>query len=299
MVTVMRSTIFALTTLSALLACVFGCSVTSQPEPEPSAPFIASASASARSRQLHYLPGYVHDHQRSKFAKGSLLVSRSELGADRYVGEHGVFAFRPQSGLSVGIPNGDSPIAALPRMAGSAEDHNQAVRSYFVAGGLPDDQISRVDALARMSQSYGDGTSSTPQLICWNSMVHRQAGGVQVRDSYAWARFNVVGQVVAEGVHWPELPAGVIADAAALSAIAKAPGSLATLRAKLPADLQTTPGEVMIHHTPGEWAGAFVAAATFDMTRNGRVLHFDKNGVEVQFPNEKRGAYGTPPPSSK
>jgi hypothetical protein len=184
-------------------------------------------------------------------------------------------------------------------MAGSAEDHNQAVRSYFVAGGLPDAQISRVDALARMSQSYDNGTSTTPELICWNSMVHRQAGGFNVRDSYAWARINVNGQVVAEGVHWPDLPVGVIHDAAELSAIANAPGSLAALRAKLPADLQTVPGEVMIHHTPGEWAGAFVAAATFDVTRNSRVLHFDKNGVEVQFPNEKRGANGSPPPISK
>jgi hypothetical protein len=297
----MRSdNLLMLLALASLPMAAGGCTTASQPELERSGSTAGSTVVpSDAPTRLPRLSGYVHDHDRSKFAKGALRASRSELGSDRFVGEHGVFAFRPMTGLSVGIPNGNSPIAARPRLAGGPDDHNNAVRLYFTRGGLPDEQVAKVDALARMTQSYDNGTANKPELVCWNSLLRRHSGGIAIKESYAWARFNVDGQVVAESVHWPELPGSVIADAAELSAVAKAPVHLAALQAKLPADLQTVPGEVVIHHTPGEWAGPFVAMATFDVARNNRLLHFDKNGVEVKLPNEMPDAYGVPPPTSK
>jgi hypothetical protein len=196
--------------------------------------------------------------------------------------------------MTLAVPNANASSLAVPRYPGTADDHNAAVKAYFVGAGLPEAQILAVTPQAGMVAAGSMTTrTGTPTLAYYFSTVHRQAAGVEVVDSFAWARLNANGDVVHESVYWPELPASVLSDATVLANMIGDSTSRAAFTASLPKDLLTTNGSVVVRHTSGEWAGSFAAAACYDVVDDGgRIRHFDRNAVEFQLPHELPGAWG-------
>ncbi len=281
----------------AVVGCVqlLACSA-SVPEGTPSVTTTTSTGSSLTSAQVGStsLPGYVHTVNKSKFVLGTTTGTKSEFGMDKVVGSEGVFVTMSVSQMVFGIPNATSAALALPMFSGSAADHNAAVRAYFVGAGLPESQISSVSVQDGMLGGGPTAAGSIRSTLAYYfSTVNRQANGVAVPDSFAWARLNVNGDVVHESVYWPELPASVVAEAANFAAILNNASGRGTLIASLPSDVTTTTGVLVIHHTPGEWTGSFGAWVSYDIQQSGgRTRHFDHNGVEMFFPHEQPGAWG-------
>ena len=193
------------------------------------------------------------------------------------------------------ISNAGSPGQLLFPYTQPAAVHTQLVRDYFVNAGLPADQIQSVHANTAFKTSAPvDQLTLEPanrQFVSYSSVIARVVSGYFVANSVAWARFNNAGEVVAEHVFWPELPASVVDDARALSATLHDPAAKKAFVAKLPPNLPQ--GSVGIVHSSFAAAGigkAFVAAAVYDVvirsSGSASTRHFKKDGTEFRLPEE-------------
>ena len=184
------------------------------------------------------------------------------------------------------MPNATSAAAAKPACSSNGDIHNAAVRDYFVSCGLPADQILIVSAHATVHAllQNGDNPVGKPTTFDWySSVISRQVNGIPVPDSFAWARMNASGEVVAESVFWPDIPVDIMNRARGLAA---APPAVAAADPK-------GRGRAVIRHTGPTFADTFAADAAFGVPaagEMGHVKHFDGRGAEVSL------AYETPAP---
>jgi hypothetical protein len=105
---------------------------------------------------------------------------------------------------------------------------------------------------------------------------------------------NIDGTVVEEQVYWPMIPQASIDAALAFSSHLADVAWLASYETSLPP--HGTGKGLVIRHSPGEWDGAFVAGAYYDVIQKGDLsmatLHADEAGAIVTLPFEKPGAWG-------
>jgi hypothetical protein len=271
-----------------------GC--TTVPEPE-GAKVIQQGLGSTDS-----VSGYSHSFTNSKFHIGSNPISVAESGLLKTVGTDGVFGIVPETGWVLAIPNATSPSRLVAPLTSSPDVNNARVLDYFTSNGLPASQVGGVNAHASMYAS-GARDSSTPTLPAkpefggYTSVVTRAVSGVPVPDSFAWARFNADGEVVAEQVYWPALPSTVVNAASALAARLSDPVVRDNYLRQLPSGASN--GQVVIRHSACSYRGGFEAMASYDFTTEGespRVRHFDASGAEVTLKSE---ASAPPPPTTK
>lgn len=160
------------------------------------------------------------------------------------------------------------------------------------------DQVADIRNTVNMSGNGPAGSPEVPSAVSYNSIVTRAIGGIRVVESHAWARFDSDGDVVAEDVYWPELPAAVVSDANALSLILGDPAQRAAFLAKLPDFTGSDVGSVAIRHTSEFERSPLVVRASydayFDTGHGGYVRHFAADGGEFRLPQELRQAVETP-----
>ncbi|MCK6535442.1 MAG: hypothetical protein L6Q84_20910 [Polyangiaceae bacterium] len=240
---------------------------------------------------LSEAPGYQHTFAASRFKPGGSVHEKQELGFVKTAGEQGVFATFAHNGAVLATPNSDAPSLAAPPPAGGPEGHNTRVVGYFVAAGLPKNQIDAVGASSEHFLSGGPEGGRAERFVAWYTVLRRQISGTPVPDSVAWARFSADDDVVAETVYWPPIPAAVLQEAESLKAAASAPAWVQTVADKLPKGA-TGPGKVVIRHTSFAHRGTFWARAAYDVNyKSGgfaTTRHFDSAGNEFKTPEEQQ-----------
>lgn len=237
------------------------------------------------------VPGFQHSFASSEFAIGAVQSTINENGWAKVIGSNGVFATNLNTGAVRAVPNGDSPASQLPALTGDPDVHSAHVLAYFEAAGLPSDQVAAVHVTTMMG---GGGLGPPPvgfrgNFIAYNSVIGRAINGITVADSFAWARFNNQGQVMAEAAYWPPIPASVVNDALTLQAQFGAPTAMTTFVAALPVKAIDA-GRVVIHHTYSASRGIFAAVACVDideytsaLNHRGRTRHFDGSANELDL----------------
>jgi hypothetical protein len=281
----MKTTIFACAAAAALLA---GCSSTGAPEATragaPAAAGVSTVAASPGS-----IAGYLHRPEVSRFALGATRSSVREGHYLRRLGENGVLA-TTDTGATIGVLNADKIDLVLRDtgpLTNDPAEHEKKVRDYFVAGGLPAEQIGHVHTMTLMQNegsSFEDPGTKRAQFLAYTTILHRAVGGVTVEGSHASASFNANGDVTGEEVYWPELPASVLRDAQALRDQLSREGTGA-LKARL-GDARYDDGEVMIHHSP-HMAESFETFASVVFRGAGLPdRHLAADGRELRFTEE-------------
>jgi hypothetical protein len=263
-------------------------------------------------------PGYQHGPDRSHFAVGASPREIQEFGFAKMVGAEGVFATNLRNGLVIAVPNSNAAVATPPEgYAPDPDRHNDNVLQYFLAAGLPKDQVHGVHALTRL---YASGRSdeamvTPPKVEGYTSVIEREVEGIPVADSFASAQMDPQGRVIAEWVYWPAIPARVITAAKEMQALQAEPDRQKTFLARLPENLAV--GQVTIRHSSATVLGPFEAFASYDvlerrtsveerlpglLSSSPRVItvvrHFSADGSEFRLPQETRRAPETPSPSS-
>ena len=296
----LRITILLFTAV-ALAAC--GSTQTSRTPPV--GPIAASAGGVA---------GYQHGFSGSRLDLGGSVRRVEEHGYMREVGREATLAVNLKNGSAFGVPNADSRSQRSGPYRASPEAHEAFVRDYFVGLGLPAEQILRVRTLTQLEvQGRVDESRPVPPVIsAYYSVLDRGVQGISVPDSFAWARVNAEGKVVAEGVYWPMLPPAVVAGALKLRDAVADPQRQAALEAKIP--LAIRDHGVAIRHSSAYVEMPFEAFPSYDVAvlsqalpERGRltaaaqreaapsrangameIRHFDENGVELRLPQERR-----------
>jgi len=295
----------------ALRVVLSGCASLHAPAPPVSGPIEPPSGGIA---------GYQHGTDRSRFMVGDNPHDVAELGYIKRVGSEGTLSVLASNGSVTGIPNAQGRALQLPPYGTTQQDHDRFVRDYFERSGIPATQIKaiRTATLLEASGSSDDVSTGRPKVTAYYSVIERAVEGVPVPDSFAWARINRDGQVVAEAVYWPALPAGVLAQARRMSQGDALPRAEQAMKAR--------PGEVLvdhqvtIRHTSAAHEKSFAAHASIDVrvrlaepTRTdsdyrrvtgsggvgaGLIRHFDAEGTEFQLPEEVPSV-GRPPRSKQ
>jgi len=256
--------------------------------------------------------GYQHGLEHSRFIVGTNGRAVSEFGFIKVVGTEGTFAVDAANGAVIAIPNARS--AEQQRAVWytlGADRHNQQVLAYFVAAGIPQDQIGGVHATTSLYASGGadDSSAAQPKIAAWQSILQRVTNGVPVIDSVVWARMNEQGKVISEWVYWPPISGKTIGEARRLRAMLSQESERAAFLSRLPRDLP--PGEVVIRHSSATVSEPFEVFASYDVVErktardlksssdaNGMTLgvsvvrHFDVEGNERKLPQERRSPSG-------
>jgi len=241
--------------------------------------------------------GYQHHVAKSKFSVGADPLELDEFGMHKVVGASGVFATR-KTGLVTALANAEAPARKRGPIA-SAEAHDRAVRAYFVQAGVPADQIESVQQFEVVGAPTGpEGKADFHGTVEYRySMLKRSIRGVSVPDSFAWARVNEDGDVVEEQVYWPAIPQSVVDVGLGLSLKLRDASVAEKLEAALPKHRKGA--GLVIHHSPGEWEGPFVAVATYDALQDREsfraVIHANEAGAAVTLPYEAESAWGPLP----
>jgi hypothetical protein len=248
-------------------------------------------SSAAGAEKGSEVPGYVHTLSVSRFKPGGTITTVSEMGWNKEVGSEGVFATDELTGAVRASLNGNAPTATIPALTSDPNVHNQAVLSYFLGCGLPQDQVAEVHPMAEMEASgaVGDPSPAQPRFVSYFSRLERQIQGVPVIESFAWARVNKNGDVTAEAVYWPPISNSVVQAARDLMAIDADQTRGPALRKLLPAG--SSGGRVVIHHSSSASHVAFAAFASYDVqwidsrsvgkNHRARIRSFDANGTEL------------------
>lgn len=221
--------------------------------------------------------GYRHNFSVSRFAIGNIIASQDDGTTSKVVGDEGVFATDSRTGFVGALTNAISTAAAKAPLMG-AEVHNDAVKSYFVGCGLPEDQIADVVAHGFSHTDIDDRSKYVADG--YSTVLSRSIEGFPVRESFAWARMNADREVIAESVYWPDVPLSTVAEAKDLAVASKE----ASYAAAVGAD--TSSGLVAIHHSRS-YASSVAFTATYDIPGGGGMRHgrhFDRNGAEVTLP---------------
>jgi hypothetical protein len=86
------------------------------------------------------IPGYAHAYEKSHFHIGGEAHPVSVGDSNLMVGSEGAFIVHP-NGAVFAVPNGGSSAEAAPPLSTDVGTHNAAVKAYFLAAGLPSDQL--------------------------------------------------------------------------------------------------------------------------------------------------------------
>ena len=271
----------------AVFVVISGCA------PESEEPLSVGAAPASLSVRVPSVAGYQHNLSRSKFHIGSGVVTSTEGNLVKMIGSDGVFSTNVKTGTVVATLNSGSSIFGAAPYASGGTAHNQQVRDYFIAAGLPADQIGFVSLATGQRGSWAGGLpNSSPRFVGYSSALVRVIKGIEVVDSLAMAEFNANGDVVAEAVFWPDVPQRTVDDANSLVAILSDPTGKAKYLAGLP--VQAASGRVVIRHTSGAFNAPFEAFASFDVTEQNHVRHFDVGGNELRTPQERAPGKPTP-----
>jgi hypothetical protein len=209
----------------------------------------------------------------------------------------------PANGHEFGTQRRGSPLYTLAPYGNSPTEHGTAVLAYFESCGLPTNEVGGV--LPRVgSLTVGQAGQAFQEVgpKSYYSAVTRAVQGIPIRDSVAWARMDVNGDVLREEVYWPSIPQGVIDNAVALQTQISTASGLAAYQSALPAGAGQ--GSVVIRHSSA-WAprvAPFEAYAVYDVTTSdghgsSSTIHYDAQGIQVQLPQEKRS--GAPESTNK
>jgi hypothetical protein len=283
-----------------LLLAVFGAAPAGAQAPNPVPGQIASDAGGA--------PGFQQGPDRSRFALGGAAHEVQEYGFTKLIGPNGVFSTNLHNGMVIAVPNANARAAVPPPgYAPDPDRHSNAVLQYFRDAGLPKDQIGGMHVLTRLSLSGRTGENAgSPKVDGYTSVIERQVEGIPVPDSLAAAQLDPQGQVTAEWVYWPAIPASVIATAKQMQAALAGPGQQQSFLARLPSNLP--PGRVVIRHVSGTVTGPFQAFASYDVLARLQsgggtglpgypappprvvtvVRHFGNDGAEFRLPQETR-----------
>lgn len=225
------------------------------------------------------------------------------------------------AGQTGGADKGEAKAGDVETKAGYVMDpdkHNQQVVDYFLAAGVPKDQIGGVHATTYLSSSGSlkDPRPAPPKIDGYASVLERKIDKYPVVDSVGWARMTDQGRVVSEWVYWPAIPAKALTDARRLDELATNSGKTDFL-ARLPAGLPS--GKVVIRHSSAVAEGPFEVFASYDVLERRTssmtageenpsdahqlvsvvVRHFDVDGVERRLPQERRNLGADYPPKEK
>jgi hypothetical protein len=237
---------------------------------------------------------FVHHLGASRFHHGGAKETIVENALEKTVGAHGVFARHLQNNAVLAVSNADSPALALPPLSRVAATHSARVVAYFKDAQIPADEISSTHVTTAMEgRSEGDRPmrASDTRLLWYTTHLERQVAGIPIADSQAWAAFNSNDEVVAEGVHWPEIPESVVQKALELTAKLSDGNEKAKLKSKIraafPAVSEDSPGRILIRHTPPTYSGPVKSMAVFEVSGKSpapHVLDFDAEGQLTALP---------------
>jgi hypothetical protein len=256
--------------------------------------------------------GYQHGVTRSGFIQNA-SSSTEQHGYVKSTSKEGTLAANRQDGSTFAIPSAHAENLRLPPYGNSVEEHDAFVKNYFLERGLPADQIGGVRGMTMLEATGAVGTTPVvPRIIAYYTVIQRAVDGIQVPDSFAWARVNSRGEVVSEGAYWPALPRQALDEARQLRALLDDPAQREAYASKLPTSART--GALAIRHSAATLGGTFQALATFDVavptafvrtqtasgaSREILVRHFDANGIEQTLPQEKLDLGQRFPPGQK
>src|SRR5215475_5382889 len=97
--------------------------------------------------------GYQHELKQSHFVIGEEARAVTESGWSRQIGPTGVFATSLHNGVVMALPNAHAEAAQASRYGKDAAQHNEEVLKYFIAAGIPKNQIGGVHTMTRLSGS--------------------------------------------------------------------------------------------------------------------------------------------------
>jgi hypothetical protein len=279
------------------------CSLREAPPPPARGPIGAPAGGAA---------GYQHGSEGSKFVLGGATSRIAEHGYSKLVGPQGTLAVDLRNGSVFARPRSTADALARAPFGGSPAAHDRFVQDYFAGLGLPRDQVLAIRGMTMLDGSGRSADAVKPKLrlTAYYSVVQRTVAGVAVPDSFAWARVNVDGAVVEEGVYWPALPAAAVAGARDMAVVLADPRRRAPLDAQVPAGSDAA---VAIRHTSATTDQPFRAFASYDVViRPGQVglpspaggrpttagmtytRHLDASGHDLRLPQEEVGAFTRP-----
>lgn len=215
--------------------------------------------------------GYYQSVDRSAFLNDGILsdVWSYTPTHRRVVTTYGVALINNVTGAFLAVPDSSLLGRGDPSVP-NPDESNALVRAYFVANGLPEDQISNVHVTAMgVSEPRDPAAPDKRTFVAYYSHLQRRIQGVSVQESYAWARVDVAGKVVAEGVHWPTVPEAVVDSALRLVQVLANPQTAHGLLSKAAAggyEPFLDQAEVVIHHSIGSFEGGSMEyVATVDV----------------------------------
>jgi hypothetical protein len=233
------------------------------------------------------ISGYKHSFDKSLVKLGSISSRISDQGFSKVIGSDGVFAVDEINGFAESVPNPEA-IARRPPYPGTAADHHARTAQYFLIAGLPSDQIGVIQVHTAMRGGQSVTGQRTPdQFLGYYSIIGRQILGVPVSESFAWARFNVDGDVVEEAVFWPELPGQLKTDVQSFLDVTANVDRSDALKANIEKGAPghgKAPGRIVIHHQNATDRAAPFSRVLYDVTLPGerqRTRRFDMSGAEV------------------
>lgn len=225
---------------------------------EPSQP--SDVSRSTRSSKISTLAfdGLTLGYEASGFDLGTRTGANETDALVRVVGTVGTYAFDKVTGSSLGVRRAGAEYQPWLR---TREEHEAAVRDFFIARGLSRDQVQGTHSL-HVTSGGGRTADERKELThVFLTSIDRQIDGFLVAESVAGAELSEDGKVVREQLNWPAIPEAVVADARALRAAVSA--HRASLFDALPADARG--GEVRIHHGLVLAQKLVPAIATYDV----------------------------------
>jgi hypothetical protein len=259
--------------------------------------------------------GYQHSIERSRFVLGRSDEQPrmvEEFGFSKVVGSIGVVATNLRNGLVISTQNGGMDKASPPQEVEakteyplSPDQHNAMVMEYFIAAGIPREQVGGIHANTYLSGGgVGEDAASVRRVDGYTSVLARVVGGkILVAESIAWARLDKDAKSVSEWVYWPAIPAKALAEARLLLELTTGPRRAEYLTLLPAAGFSS--GTVVIHHSPATDEKAFEALATYDVTYNpgisagasdnmskapqavAVIRHFDAQGMERRLSSER------------
>jgi hypothetical protein len=256
-----------------------------------------SQAATAADAAASVLPGYSHTLATSRFKIGTnptLELNTPQM--QRWRGSLGAFAIDPGNGSACGLLDAKSPKGPYEV---DETTHGNNVKSYFVAAGVPADQIGEIQATYQSAVMGGSMIDAGPTpfvLESISSILRRRISGVLVAESEAWAKITTSGDVDMECVFWPPLDRSVIDTAVAWAKTMTDGPTHSSFLSRISSDAAAVKRDdgVVIHHTDmfvHSPAKAFVSYDVVLGTDPGSpTRHFDQNGQEFQLPHQQSPA---------
>jgi hypothetical protein len=220
------------------------------------------------------LNGYQHGIDGSLLSVGAHVKRVVQHGYFKVIGDEGVLAIRMTNGSAFGIPNANARSLRSTYYGALPKDHDAFVKAYFIRLGIPTDQVAAVRTMTMLEASgRSDETTRTkPVVSAYYTVLDRAVDGILVPDSFAWARVNAEGRVVAEAVYWPALPGEVVSGARRLKDVISDPARRIAIESHIPGPKREGGGGVVIRHASAWVDSSFEAFACLDVVVLSRAI---------------------------